>query len=712
MMTAKLLGGMIGIVSLSACLRIETSTAAGPSAAAGSSSGSSGASSGTGTGRGSSGGSSGGTGACGPGRVWIGDQCTLGSCPGAPLGSACLLSDGGIGVCFGASCVAIDLSSDPNNCGAFGLRCPPPSLCLSGDCYDPATGPPDFFGDAGEGMVCSHDGCLLSSCDAGSEGLACELPDDYAGFCCAGVCAYAYHDSQNCGGCGVVCPGVCSWGLCEPFATVCDDAHGGFPCALDGGAGVCCSGTCSDLRDPAHCGDCETACPVGAECVGYCAAPDGDWAPCASESDCPPGDKCLGGVCSRSCDAHSDYDPCYNDDGGFFSDVCCGSLCVDLRTDAKNCGLCGLACSAGAVCVNGGCAVLGACERSGPCLLGDGALGGCCGSICVDLQNDPDNCGVCGASVVAGSSCGPASPPCVHDADCRGGRVCLSGDCLSFSCAEGDLYCALDAGGRPIDGMCCGLACVGYNDPDNCGSCNQVCPTVDPDSGVWFVTGCENSAGQGCPAGSSCLTFSEDFGIFRCFRASCAADSDGQQCAFGPNLFGVCCGGRCADQSKDPGNCGACGAACPSGICADYACAWRDLSAPCAVSCPEGATCVFDRCISSTCGLAGDDCLAEDGRLGVCCENGACAHPLDDAFNCGACGYACPAGQTCSDGACSGSPACAAAEVGGFCNLDGGVSWVCCAGTGCTDTSADSKNCGACGIACGAGTSCDAGVCG
>jgi len=712
-MTAKLLGGMIGVVSLSACLKIGASIGAGPPAT-GSASGASGASSGTGTGGSSGGGSSTGGGSCGPSRVWIGDQCTQASCPGAPLGSACLLPGGGVGACFGATCVAVDLQSDPNNCGIFGLRCAPPTLCLNGDCYSPATGLDPFLVDAGNDTVCTRDGCLLSSCDAGSEGLACELANgEILGICCNGTCNY--QDSQNCGGCGLVCPGVCTWGLCGPLATLCDDAQNGWSCVLDGGLGVCCNGGCSDLRDPAHCGACETACPIGAECAGACIVPGTDAVPvyCATDGDCPAGDKCLGGTCSLGCDAQADYNPCYSDDGGgFYSDVCCGSACLDLRSDARNCGLCGLACGAGQVCVNGGCAVLGACENSGPCLLGDGTLGGCCGSICVDLESDPDNCGVCGGSVVVGSSCGAGSPSCVNDSDCRGSRVCLSGECLGFTCDGGASSCALDAGGSLIYGMCCGLACVGPGDPDNCGRCNQVCPTVAPDSGVWFVSGCENSSGQGCPAGSSCLTFSEDFDVLACFRASCGPDSDGMQCAFGPNVFGVCCGGRCADQSKDPDNCGACGVACPSGICAGDVCAWRDLSAPCALSCPAGATCVFDRCISSTCGLPFDDCLAEDGRLGVCCQNGGCAHTLDDAFNCGACGYVCPAGQSCSAGACSGSPACAAAEVGGFCNLDGGVSWVCCAGTGCTDTRSDARNCGVCGNACPARKVCQAGTCG
>jgi hypothetical protein len=50
--------------------------------------------------------------------------------------------------------------------------------------------------------------------------------------------------------------------------------------------------------------------------------------------------------------------------------TCCGTTCVNLTTDAMNCGACGTACSAG-------------------------AQPGCCAGACVDLVSNT-NCGACG----------------------------------------------------------------------------------------------------------------------------------------------------------------------------------------------------------------------------------------------------------------------------------------------------------------------------
>ena len=70
---------------------------------------------------------------------------------------------------------------------------------------------------------------------------------------------------------------------------------------------------------------------------------------------------------------------------------------------------------------------------------------------------------------------------------------------------------------------------------------------------------------------------------------------------------------------------------------------------------------------------------------------GTCVDLRGDVANCGACGHACAAGQTCSNMLC----------------CDAGL--VNCGGA-CVDTQADEANCGTCGLACGLGT-CEAGGC-
>jgi hypothetical protein len=119
-------------------------------------------------------------------------------------------------------------------------------------------------------------------------------------------------------------------------------------------------------------------------------------------------------------------------------------------------------------------------------------------------------------------------------------------------------------------------------------------------------------------------------------------------------------------------------------------------------------------------------CAAPTGEVGLCArrsnwvvspffENYQCADLANDPANCGGWGYdgfACPAGQTCAHGVCSGTPPeCGIGQIGRYCNPDAGPGYVCCPGIGCTDTTSDPANCGACGVICGTATTCVAGTC-
>jgi hypothetical protein len=67
--------------------------------------------------------------------------------------------------------------------------------------------------------------------------------------------------------------------------------------------------------------------------------------------------------------------------------------------------------------------------------------------------------------------------------------------------------------------------------------------------------------------------------------------------------------------------------------------------------------------------------------------------------------------MSCQNGYCNGVTACGPGHIGSFCNLDAGISYLCCAGLGCIDTSMDPDNCGSCGAVCSAGQNCVAGKC-
>ncbi|MFO0631175.1 MAG: hypothetical protein U0325_36890, partial [Polyangiales bacterium] len=110
----------------------------------------------------------------------------------------------------------------------------------------------------------------------------------------------------------------------------------------------------------------------------------------------------------------------------------CRGNCVDLASDANNCGRCGNACGAGNVCISGLCTV--------DCAEGQTR----CGAACVDLMTAQSNCGACGAA-------------------CPGGTVCSGGAC-QVECAEPYIACTVseapvvrdagvDSGARDVPGV-------------------------------------------------------------------------------------------------------------------------------------------------------------------------------------------------------------------------------------------------------------------
>ncbi|MCA3016379.1 MAG: hypothetical protein INH41_28685 [Myxococcaceae bacterium] len=110
----------------------------------------------------------------------------------------------------------------------------------------------------------------------------------------------------------------------------------------------------------------------------------------------------------------------------------CAGQCVDLRTDASNCGQCGTRCANGQVCAAGKCEV----RCPSGLLLCDGA--------CVDRQNDPRHCGGCNLPCDATKFC--ARGVCEPTEACRAPR------------------------------QLCGATCVDPRfDPQHCGGCGNGC---------------------------------------------------------------------------------------------------------------------------------------------------------------------------------------------------------------------------------------------
>jgi hypothetical protein len=289
--------------------------------------------------------------------------------------------------------------------------------------------------------------------------------------------------------------------------------------------------------------------------------------------------------------------------------------------------------------------------------------------------------------------------------------------------------------------------------------CSGACRDVFPNFGT---------EGISCPGGAPptiCPT-SQVLCNGACFPEGACQPTD---CAPG---WGYCYG-VCRDFQSDPGYCGACGTACPGGICSGGAC----------VECAAGMTACGAACVDTAtdldnCGFCGNRCgtqclngqcagvgpspteveqCARSGEFcvtdGSCCSGGLCiygkcyvpgetcpygmsrcvstagsfcAATNDDPNFCGDCYTRCAVGDVCQNADCvtpstassndlAAQPIVVAEEPAAAPEELPAFSCpegqVDCGGI-CVDVSFDPLNCGACGVACGPDVLCDFGVCG
>ena len=109
----------------------------------------------------------------------------------------------------------------------------------------------------------------------------------------------------------------------------------------------------------------------------------------------------------------------------------CGTACVDITSDAMNCGNCGVVCPSGQVCSSGTC--VGVCA--------EGLTQ--CGQDCVDLNTSLVSCGSCGFACEPGQIC--ESGVCVADPNAE--AASKSGDEGGCGCRVGS---ERDAGSRGL----------------------------------------------------------------------------------------------------------------------------------------------------------------------------------------------------------------------------------------------------------------------
>ena len=266
----------------------------------------------------------------------------------------------------------------------------------------------------------------------------------------------------------------------------------------------------------------------------------------------------------------------------------------------------------------------------------------------------------------------------------------------TWSCVEG--RCALVCRtGLAMD--CDGLVDNGCetlpSENDNCGSCGNVCPAGKPCSvqpmGGW---------GCGCPQGfgacnfGACTSLADD--DFNCGACNNACNPSGDGGAPPPNARYGCAGGKCgALKCNDAmGNCDG----DPSTGC-ETPLTTNDNCGACGNACAAGESCLYDRTVK------GFRCLCPPG-LTYC--NQECVDLSSNDLHCGTCGNVCGAAGarvhlgSCSYGKCVFSCTTGSADCNG--NPQDGCE---------VDTMSDPQNCGGCGITCDgiAGQACAGGRC-
>ncbi len=548
-------------------------------------------------------------------------------------------------LCAGA---CVDTATDNGNCGACGTTCPATQTCMAGACAPMcAAGRTrcgsacvDTSSDNGNCGACGMACAAGQSCDAGACVTPC-APDQTR---CDGRCVNALSDGMNCGACGRACAAgqMCAAGAC---VTTC------MPGQALCGAGMGRPGSCATLTsDSSNCGSCGNVCPAGQSCVtGACACPAGQ-SLCGAACVDTTSDNAHCGACGRACPSSQSCSAgaCVCPGGR----TPCGSACVDTQTDVTACGRCGLSCATGESCV------AGVCLSPGP------ANDACASPTAIDLSRGP-------AITVTGTTTGAhesanscRSTPDVFYQLTLTSREVVYAD--TFGTAW-DTYLGIQRPG-------CGASATACTD-DSCGTAqSQLTQVLDPGTYLLVVEPFSGAGGeftlhvQHYPVGNGSVSPLDLSGGTR--RLSGTTSGTGAVsstcCSYGAEntyfaatcpSFGEVgfrastCGLATYDTELDlrSGNRAASGGS----VCNDDSCGLQSLITG---RLPAGAglhVLYADACSGS--GPYAIDLTIGDCPAGQTLCGAACADTQSDRANCGACGSACIAGQSCVSGVCRGA---------------------------------------------------------
>ncbi|MEI6438298.1 MAG: prepilin-type N-terminal cleavage/methylation domain-containing protein [Candidatus Omnitrophota bacterium] len=258
---------------------------------------------------------------------------------------------------------ALDTATDTANCGTIGTSCGQAQSCAGGVCLSPAPGSIADHNACDTNADCASGACAGSpkACLPAGEtvnGDPCTLNTDcLSGACCGGICTNTSSNANNCatcgnacnlgpccnaicvgtsnknncGGCGIICPGnqICEYATCHA------------PCS-SGEVYSSLSYTCVNLNlDPQNCGTLGFTCGNNQICAnGICLGYPG--ALCANNEECIT-TYCDGNICTDG----SDLSGCANNAS------CVHGFCASMHvcTNRSN----GNPCGVNADCVSNTC---------------------------------------------------------------------------------------------------------------------------------------------------------------------------------------------------------------------------------------------------------------------------------------------------------------------------------------------------------------------
>ena len=600
--------------------------------------------------------------------------CTTGTDGGGICATSC---QGGTVLCTQTgSPYCADTNTDPNNCGVCGIQCVTGAACNGGTCACAGATPnecdggvPAVDGGAGNSPYCTNLTNDVNNCNGC--GIVCNggIADPNGTWTCAAV--------QGHGDCIDVCSTGFTFnpqlGACE---NGCNGSNNGSACTTTSNAqGICCGNNdcVAYFTDTNNCGGCGIVCESGLTCQnGQCS--------CQSANDGTACDSIGGGdLLSSKRHGGKSHNKHFNPTGGTSGSsgssggsdyLCCNNSCVNADVDSNNCGGCGndtatdvcgssingqLNCNTGScTCGSGTCASPNVCSNEGSCDIPQASCQGNDGTACADSNFNDGTCcaagsccttcnagnvgttcynngvfgatGVCDVNnncAVATGNCSEATPgaPCIVDGSndegtCDVGNNCAYNACGGPDAGAGGANCIVDSSDNEgqcnsADQSCRISSCANGNPGDNC---------IDSD-------GSEGT----CDANSNCV-------LSPCSSGSSAGDV----CSNGslPGGEGVCDG-------NSPQHCvvATCVPAGP-GSTASLSCQNANANAGVDGECDNFGNCVLGGCASQsagvTCYLSGND--------GICDGHGACVQSSCAGQTSGSCTNA--DGITGQDGVC------------------------------------------------------------